>query len=298
MRFAMTYTRLRTEERMLLDAFELCGVSVEPIDLRQAVFDPSNADEWRQFDAVIERSVSLTAGLTCAHILGSWGVRCINPADVISVCSDKLATTLALERAGVPQPNVRIALSAESGLQAVGEIGYPAVLKPIVGSWGRLVSRVNDRDAADAVLEHRATLGSAMQHVVYAQEHIKKPERDIRVFVVGGSPIAAIVRSSQHWITNTARGARAEGLELTDELSDLAQRAARAAKADVVAVDVLECPERGLLVNELNHSMEFRNSVETTGVNIPLAVARYAIESTETSCPIDSSRNGEHTTCR
>lgn len=298
MRFAMTYTRLRTEERMLLDAFELCGVSVEPIDLRQAVFDPSNADEWRQFDAVIERSVSLTAAQTSAQILDSWGVRCINPADVISVCSDKLATTLALERAGVPQPNVRIALSAEYGLQAVGEIGYPAVLKPIVGSWGRLVSRVNDRDAAEAVLEHRATLGSAMQHVVYVQEHINKPERDIRVFVVGGSPIAAIVRYSSHWITNTARGARAEGFELTDELNDLAQRAARGVGADVVAVDVLECPERGLLVNELNHSMEFRNSVETTGVNIPLTVARYAIESTESSRSLEPSRNGDQTTCR
>ena len=276
MRIAMTYTRLRTEELLLLDAFEGLGIEVEPIDLRAVVFDPMNPGRWSAFDAVIDRSVSLTSTLTAVRILEGYGIRCINPLRAIEACSDKLSTTLALAGAGVPQPDVRVAVSPDAGLEAVEAIGYPAVLKPTVGSWGRLVARLNDRDAAEAVLEHLDTLGSAQQGVFYVQEHVNKPDRDIRVFVVGGEPIAAIVRHSAHWVTNTARGATAEGLELTDELRHLAVNGAEAVGADVVAVDLLECPERGLVVNELNHSMEFRNSITTTGVDIPRFVAEHA----------------------
>ncbi|MFG0305567.1 MAG: lysine biosynthesis protein LysX [Phycisphaerales bacterium JB040] len=275
MRIAMTYTRLRTEERLLLDAFSEIGIEPEPIDLRSVVFDPADPGRWAGFDAVVDRSVSLTATLTATRILESQGVRCINRFDAIQTCADKLATTLALVRAGVPTPGVRVATNAQTGLEAVEAIGYPCVLKPTIGSWGRLVARLNDRDAAEAILEHRETLGSVQQHVVYAQEYIDKPGRDIRVFVVGGQAIAAIVRNSPHWVTNTARGATAAGLPVSEELADLCVRAVDSVGADVAAVDVLECPRRGLLVNELNHSMEFRNSIDTTGVNIPGLVAQH-----------------------
>jgi [lysine-biosynthesis-protein LysW]---L-2-aminoadipate ligase len=285
MNIAMTYTRLRTEERMLLDAFEHLGVQCTPIDLRTVVFNPldplEGGVEWGDYDAVIDRSVSLTNTLVAVEMLEHFGIRCVNPLGAIEICSDKLATTLALVRAGVPTPAVRVATNARSGLEAIEHIGYPAVIKPTVGSWGRLVARVNDRDAAEAILEHRELLGSVQQQVFYVQEHIDKPGRDIRVFVVGNEPIAAIARSSEHWVTNTARGARAEGIELTAELREISINAAAATQADIVAVDLLECPERGLLVNELNHSMEFRNSTETTGVNIPELVARHVVQIAE-----------------
>ncbi len=285
MRIAMTYTRLRTEERMLLDAFEGIGVQVTPIELKNAVFNPMDPmdgpQRWGDYDAVIDRSLSLTNSMNSVRILESFGVRCINPLSAIEVCADKLATTLALVRAGVPTPQVRVATNAQSGVEAVEAIGYPAVIKPTVGSWGRLVARINDRDAAEAILEHRETLGSATQNVFYIQEHINKPDRDIRVFVVGGEAIAAIVRHSAHWVTNTARGATAEGMEITDELREISLSAANTTGADIVAVDLLECPVRGLLVNEMNHSMEFRNSMETTGVNIAERVARHAAQIAE-----------------
>jgi [lysine-biosynthesis-protein LysW]--L-2-aminoadipate ligase len=283
MHIAMTYTRLRAEERLLLDAFEALGVRVTPVDLRGVVFDPTEPGEWGGYDAVLDRSVSLTAALTATRVLGSMGVRCINGESAIAVCSDKLSTTLALVRAGVPTPAVRVTTGGEAAVQAVEEIGYPAVLKPTVGSWGRLVARVNDRDAAEAVIEHRETLGSAQQGVFYVQEHVDKPGRDIRVFVVAGEAIAAIVRTSGHWVTNTARGATAAGLPVSDELRDICVRSVAAVGADIAAVDVLECPRRGLLVNELNHSMEFRNSITTTGVDIPGIVAREVTRIAETA---------------
>jgi len=274
MRIAMCYTRLRVEERLLLDAFELAGVDVDPIDTRTLVLDPADAVRWATYDAVLDRSLSLTASLTIGRALESLGVRVINPPATTEVCSDKWRTTLALESAGIPTPRVRVALDQASALEAVESIGYPCVIKPTVGSWGRLVARVNDRDAAEAIIESRAALPGASSGVFYIQQHIDKPGRDLRVFVVGGEPIAAIVRTSEHWLTNTARGAQAANFEITNEAADLATRASDAVKADLVAadlvaVDLLECPERGLLVNELNHSMEFRNSIETTGVDIP-----------------------------
>ena len=284
MRIALTYTRLRTEERMLLDAFETQGVPATPVSLDSVVFDPAGPGPWEQYDAVVDRSVSLTATINSVRLLESYGLRCVNPLRAIETCSDKLATTIALERAGVPTPGVRVALNARSGLEAVEHIGYPAVLKPVVGSWGRLVSRVNDRDAAEAILEHRETLGSVSQRVVYAQEHIDKPGRDLRVFVVGGEPVAAIARTSEHWVTNTARGADATNAELSDELRDLSARAADAVGADVAAVDLFECPRRGLLVNELNHSLEFRNSVVATGVDIPALFAQHVLSVVEGAC--------------
>lgn len=268
---------------MLIDAFDALGVGVTPVDLREVVFNPASLGDWAQYDAVIDRSLSLTNSLVSVRVLESLGVRCINPLSAIEACADKLATTLALIGAGVPTPQVRVALDEEPGLEAIEQLGYPCVLKPTVGSWGRLVSRVNDRDSAEALLEHRAVLGSVNHHVVYAQEHINKPDRDIRVFVVGGRAIAAIERRSAHWLTNTARGAVAAGIPVTDELRDLSTRAVACLGADIAAVDVLECPRQGLMVNEVNHSMEFRNSVITTGVNIPEHVARHAISIAETA---------------
>jgi len=209
-------------------------------------------------------------------VLGLWGIPTLNHHDVIATCGDKLLTTAALLENGVPTPRTRLAFTAESALDAVEETGYPAVLKPVVGSWGRLLARVNDRDAAEAILEHKETLGSPQHGVFYIQEHVRKPARDIRAFVVGDETICAIYRYSGHWITNTARGGRAENCPVTPELDALCRAAARAVGGGIVAVDVLESDD-GLLVNEVNDTMEFRNSIDTTGVNIPARVVDYAL---------------------
>ncbi len=277
MRIAMPYTRLRVEEQLLLDAFQAAGVHVDPLDTRTVILALHEPDRWRTYDAVFDRSLSLTASLTIGRVLEGWGVRCVNPIRTVEVCSDKLHTSIALVRDGIPTPQVRVAVSPDAALDAIEQMGYPVVLKPTVGSWGRLVARVNDRDAAEALIEHRDTLGSVQHAVFYIQEHIDKPGRDIRVFVIGGEPIAAITRTSRHWVTNTARGATAANQPLTPEIRDIAARAAAAMRGDAVAIDLLECPRRGLLVNEINHSMEFRNSITTTGVDIPGLLVRQVI---------------------
>lgn len=269
MRIAMLYTRMRVEEQFLLDAFQAAGAEVEPIDTRSVVLCLGETERWQGYDAVFDRSLSLTASLTIGRVLEGLGVRCVNPVRTVEICSDKLRTSIEMVRHGVPTPQVRVAVAPAAALEAIEAIGYPAVLKPTVGSWGRLVARVNDRDAAEAIVEHRDELGSVQHGVFYVQEHIDKPGRDIRVFVVGGEAIAAITRTSLHWVTNTARGAVAANQEVTAEIRAIATRAAASVGGDAVAIDLLECPRRGLLVNEINHSMEFRNSIATTGVDIP-----------------------------
>lgn len=275
MKIGILYSRIRIEEKLLVQALEDRGVDFDLIDVRQVTLDLQQPEPWRQYDVILERCVSHSRAAGMLQILGSWGIPCVNDARVAQICGSKLETSLALVRAGVPTPQVQIAFTPEAALTAIEAMGYPVVLKPAVGSWGRLLAKVNDREAAEAVLEHKATLGSYHHSVVYIQEYIDKPDRDIRSFVVGDETICAITRHSAHWITNTARGGRSANCPVTPEIDRLSRAAAEAVGGGVVAVDLLETREGNLLVNEVNYTMEFRNSIDTTGVNIPDKVIDY-----------------------
>lgn len=276
-RVAVVYDRLRPEEKMLFDALERRGVPFSKLYAPQLTVDFSDLAALPQYDVVLERCVSQTRGLALSRVFTALGAKVLNTPDVIETCGDKLATNAALARAGVPTPRTGVAFDTESALALAETFGYPVVLKPTVGSWGRMVSRLSDRDALEAVLEHKETLGGSAHRVFYLQEFVRKPGRDIRAFVVGGEVVAAIYRTSEHWVTNTARGAVASNCPLYPELVETAQRAAQAVGGGVLAVDLLESG-RGLLVNEVNHTMEFRNSVSTTGIDIPARVVAYALE--------------------
>ncbi|MEM1186749.1 MAG: lysine biosynthesis protein LysX [Planctomycetota bacterium] len=274
---AILHTRIRTEERLLIEAFDHLGVQVDVVDARDVALDGRSLGRFAAHDVVLDRTVSLAASQTVGRVLESMGIRFVNRCRAIDRCSDKLRTNVALNAAGIPTPEMRVAVGASAALEAAEDLGYPVVLKPTIGSWGRLVARANDRDAAEAIIEHRAMLGSAAQQVFYIQEHVEKPGRDLRLFVVGGETIAGIARMSDHWVTNTARGASASGYEITPELDRLCRGVSEAVGADICAVDLFECPRRGLLVNEVNHSLEFRNSIEPTGVDIPLRIAENVV---------------------
>nr|WP_299025107.1 lysine biosynthesis protein LysX [uncultured Thermanaerothrix sp.] len=277
LRIGVLYSRLRVEEKWIFAALEQRGVDYERLDDRFVHFDLDNPGPWLQYDAILERSISYARGLYALRVLNAWGIPTVNTAAVAEVCGDKLATSAALTRAGIPQPRTVVAFTAEAALEAIEQLGYPVVLKPVVGSWGRLLSKINDRDAAEAILEHKEVLGSYQHQIFYIQEYIEKPGRDIRAFVLGDRTVAAIYRKSEHWITNTARGGQGEVCPITSELEELCGRAAAAVGGGVLAIDILEHPERGLLVNEINHTMEFHTTVPTTGVDIPGMIVDYVL---------------------
>lgn len=268
-------SRVRVEEKLLLEAFERKGVRTKLIDDRELVLRLEERPDLG-VDVVLERCIQHSRALYALAVLETHGIPTVNTFEVADVCGNKLLTTMRLIRDKVPSPRTRLAFTPESALSAVEELGYPAVLKPLVGSWGRLISKVNDRDAAESVLEHKDVLGTYMHSIYYVQEYVRKPGRDIRAFVVGDETIGAIYRASPHWITNTARGGQATKCPVTPELDDLCVRAARAVGGGVVAIDVLEGPD-GLLVNEVNYTMEFRNSIDTTGVDIPAKVVDHVV---------------------
>jgi [lysine-biosynthesis-protein LysW]--L-2-aminoadipate ligase len=277
------HSRVRQEEKWIFAAFERLGLEVDRIDDRRVSFDLDRPDPWREYDAILERSLSYTTGLQALRVLNAWGIPTVNTAAVAEICGDKLATSAALARAGVPQPRTMVAFEPESALEAMENLGYPVVLKPVVGSWGRLLAKINDRDAAEAILEHKATLGSVQHSIFYIQEYIEKPGRDIRAFVIGERAITAIYRSSSHWITNTARGAAGEICPLTAPLEEICLAASAAVGGGVLAIDVLEDPQRGLLVNEINHTMEFHTTQPISGIDLAGLIAEYVVAVAEAS---------------
>jgi [lysine-biosynthesis-protein LysW]--L-2-aminoadipate ligase len=268
------YTRLRAEEKYLLEELEK-RPNVEIVRVKDdgQFFDISHIPE--KVDALFERSVSYSRGLYISKIYEANGVKVVNTPQVAERCGDKYVTSQILVQNGIPTPRVLMAFDEESALAAVDAMGYPCVLKPVVGSWGRLLAKVDNRHAAESFIEHKASLGVNHQ-VFYIQEYVNKPGRDIRAFVVGEEPIAAIYRSSENWITNTSRGGIATNCPLTPELGDICRRAAQAIGGGLLAIDVFET-DNGLTVNEVNHTMEFRNSITTTGVNIPALMVDYVI---------------------
>ncbi|MCD6285123.1 MAG: lysine biosynthesis protein LysX [Anaerolineae bacterium] len=270
-------SRIRVEEKLLIQALNRRGVNYDTIDDRRVIFDIQN-NGWNSYDVIVERCVSHSRALYALLLFRDWGIPTVNTYEVAENCGNKLLTTSALVRARIPTPLTKIAFTPQSALEAIEEMGYPVVLKPGVGSWGRLLSKINDREAAETVLEHKQVLGSYHHSIYYIQEYIHKPGRDIRVFVVGDETICAIYRDSEHWITNTARGGKASNCPVTPELNELCLASARAVGGGVLALDVFEDPDRGLLVNEINYTMEFRNSIDTTGVDIPAKVVDYVLD--------------------
>lgn len=276
MRVGVLLSRVRVEEKLLFAELDTRGVDWSRIDDPELIL--SLHEPLTGFDVILERSINHTRALHSLRVFNDWGIPTVNEYQVAEVCGNKLLTSTALVRAGVPTPKTTVAFTPASALAAIETLGYPVVLKPPVGSWGRLLSKVNDRDAAEALLEHKEILGSFHHSTYYIQEYIQKPERDIRAFVVGEETICAIYRYSRHWITNTARGGQSANCPVTPELDAICQAAARAVGGGVLAIDLVETADGGFSVIEVNYTMEFRNSIEPTGVNIPGRIVDFVLD--------------------
>jgi len=274
-RIGFLYSRTRVEEKLLLEEMERRpDVEVVRINDGERYFDIAQPPV--DVDVVFERSISYSRGLYVSRIFEAHGIPVVNPSAVAERCGDKYVTSQILVRSGIPTPRVLMAFDPDAALEAIETLGYPCVLKPVIGSWGRLLARIDNREMAETIIEHKSSLGVNHQ-VFYAQEYINKPGRDIRAFVIGDEPIAAIYRASENWITNTARGGQASNCPMTPELRDICQRTAQAMGGGLLAVDLFETAD-GLTVNEVNHTMEFRNSIDTTGVNIPARMVDHIVE--------------------
>lgn len=266
---------IRAEERGLIEAFGRRRTPAQYVDDRYLVVDLGK-QHFPLPAVVLNRSVSATRRHYVGRLFESQGCRVLNSASVVETCDDKVLTALALAPFGVPTPRTQVAIGCGAGPSAVNAVGFPAVVKSPTGSWGRMVSRVNDKDAAEAVFEYRAHLGP--QHgVALVQDLIDKPGRDIRVVVLGGAVLGALYRESEHWRTNTSRGAATSVCPLDDELVKIAVAAADAVGGGFVGVDLMESPSGELLVSEVNATVQLGGFVEQHGTAVYDQVVDYVL---------------------
>jgi len=279
---------VRTEEKLIFQALRERGVAFDRIDTRKLVLDLNldghGADKPMQsrgqfdnYGIVLVRCLSNSRALCASRVLQMQGVRTVNTRDAIATCGDKILTNLALLEYGIPTPRAAMAFSRESALVGAHDIGYPVVVKPPIGSWGRLMAKVNDRQTAESIVEHKEAMDNSGGSPFYVQDYIHKPGYDIRTLVVGDETLYAVRRSSAHWITNTARGGQVSNLAVTDELDRLSLAAAAAVGGEIVAVDILEDADGVLTVNEVNHTPEFHGAMQVTDVDIAGKMVDYVL---------------------
>ncbi len=262
---------VRADERRLLDALDRRKVSYACLDTRQLSFAPGSPPAAFPWQLVMNREIGQVRAAYAARSLQAAGVTVMNDAACIEVCGDKWRTSLALAAAGLPAPRTALGLTPQAGLDALDQIGYPALIKPLTGSWGRLIAELRDRQLASELFEYVAALPGPQSHLVYVQELIVKPGRDIRAIVVGGDLIGATYRIAADLKTNVARGATSKPCPPTPELAKLAIEAAAAVGADIAAVDLVEDRSGNLLVLEVNHRVEFSGFQHAMGDRVDVA---------------------------
>ncbi|HEV2074262.1 MAG TPA: lysine biosynthesis protein LysX [Thermomicrobiales bacterium] len=270
LRLGVLVSYLRQEEKLILAAARARGMIVTPIFDRELSLNlsaPSAAESGVDIDVLLDRSVVHSRAGYTLWAMNRWGVPTLNSPAAVTICDDKARASMVLEAAGIPSPRTYVAYSVESALRACEELGYPAVLKPVAGSWGRLIAKVNGPDQARAIIRQKSEHGSFHHEIYYIQEFIQKPGRDIRAYVVGDEIVAASYRTSEHWITNAARGAVSVPCPVTPEIEELALRACKVVGARLAGVDLIETDE-GLKVIEINTGGEFKGLMTTTNRDI------------------------------
>jgi [lysine-biosynthesis-protein LysW]--L-2-aminoadipate ligase len=274
-RVGLLYSRIRKDEKLLLSELRDRGHDVEKIDVRDEQFglDGTTANV-EGLDLALDRCLSTSRSLYVTRYMNAYGVPTVNAPETAATCADKVRTSLALAGADVPTPRTEVAFTVESAIESIDRFGYPCVLKPVIGSWGRLMAKIDSESAAEAVLEHKATLGHYEHKVFYVQEFVEKPGRDIRVVAADGEPIAAMTRSSDHWLTNAAQGGSVEEFAVGPEVADLVETASSAVGDGLLGVDLMETGD-GYTVHEVNHTVEFKALDSCTDVDVPAAAVDW-----------------------
>ena len=278
-KICIVFDRLRTEEKLLQKKAEELGYETSMIDAKITSFDTDSKPENFDFgDVVLERCVSYYRGLHFTACLEFLDIPVINKFDVANTCGNKMITSMLLKKNNIPTPKTYFSFSAETALENFENIGYPLVIKPIIGSWGRSVMPIKDKDTAEAVIENRQVTDGPQDRIYYLQEMIDRPPRDIRVITVGDQAVSAMYRkSSGGFKTNIALGADPELCQITKEMEDLCEKTSKAVGGGILGIDLMEDKERGFVVHEVNNTVEFKGLVKVSEKNIPKEMIDYAV---------------------
>ena len=274
---SILYDTIRWEEKALFDAAKKKNIDAKMVDCKGLSVNLDSSKE--EFGTVIQRCVSYYRSLHSTAALEGKGINVINSLNTSILAGNKLFTHMLLVKNNIPTPFSAVAFSEEAAIEFLDKQGYPMVLKPTVGSWGRMIALLKDRDAAEGIMETREKMYPIYQ-VYYLEEFVNRPPRDIRAIMVGDKVVAAIYRYSGdgQWKTNMALGGKAEPMKVTKELEDICIKAKNAVQGQIVGIDLMESKEKGLVVHEVNNTTEYKNTVRVTGVDIPALMINYAIQ--------------------
>ena len=271
------YDTIRLEEKLLIESAKKNDINLEMVDCKKLFVD---LNDNKNFDGpVLQRCVSYYRNLHSTAAIEGQGTKVVNCLNTGIFAGNKLFTHMLLQKAGVPTPDATVAFSKDSALEALDKNGFPKIIKPTVGSWGRMVSKINDMDSAEGIIDGREAMYPIHQ-VHFLEEFVERPPRDIRVIVIGDNVAAGIYRNSGdgNWKTNTHLGGSAETCEITNEIEDICIKAKDAVYGDIVGIDLMESNDKGMVVHEINNTTEFRNVVRVTGVDIPKLMLEYVKE--------------------
>lgn len=277
--FFILYDQLRWEEKSLIEAAKKKDIKLEVINCRENSIDLDKDEFTYCDDIILQRCVSYYNNLHSTAAFEGLGAKMINSLYTAIMCGNKLFTHMELAKSGIAIPKAFCAFSNQSAMDILNKNGYPKVIKPVVGSWGRMVALLRDKEAAEAVIEDREHM-YPLYHVFYFEEFVKRPPRDIRCIVVGNKVVAAIYRYSgdNEWKTNMALGGKAEACKVTNEMEDLCLKVAKTLKGEILGVDLMESDENGLLVHEVNNTTEFKNTVRVTEIDIPSLIIDHMVK--------------------
>ena len=276
------FDKLRFEEKALYNTAIKKGVEVRLVDSRNIIIDTDDlgSNEFEFGDILLQRSISHFRGQFITYCLELCGYNVINSSRIGEICGNKLLTSMILKKNDIPTPKSYFSFNSDSAFNFISTIDLeqnPLVFKPVIGSWGRGVFPVRTKEIGKIIIEMRQESTSPFSSIFYFQELIHRPPRDIRCIVVGEKLVAAVYRysSDDEWRTNVAKGGKAELIEVTTELEELALKAARAVGTGVLGIDMMEDQNRGLLVHEINNTVEFRGASLATGIDIADMIIEY-----------------------
>ncbi|MDA4112410.1 MAG: lysine biosynthesis protein LysX [Thaumarchaeota archaeon] len=273
------FDRVRWEEKELGRQLEIRGVPYDMIDAKSQVLALDKTLFTTVPGRILVRCVSFYRGLNASSVYEAHGIETINSSKILDICGNKLLTSQLLAKNGVPTPKTIVSFSPEGAMQAVEEIGFPCVMKPIIGSWGRQVVPIRDRETAEAFIEMREQLNDSMHTIFYIQEMINRPPRDIRCIAVGDEIVASVYRYAppENWKTNVALGGHSEPCKVTSELEETILKTVSVVGAGVLGIDLMERSSSEFVVHEVNGTVEFKGAQTVTSNSIAGRIADYLI---------------------
>ncbi|TRM74817.1 lysine biosynthesis protein LysX [Sulfolobus sp. E1] len=269
MRIGLLYDILRWEEKNLVEESKKLGFKLYPLYTKDTVFFSNELKLNEDIDIFLQRNVSHNRALVTSFIIEQMGYHVINDYNNLILCENKIFTTYLLSKHNINVPKTYVAFNRISALEYAKKLGFPVVVKPVEGSWGRMVAKADNADTLYSYLEYQEFTNQKYKDIFYVQEFINKPNRDIRVFVIGDEVPVGIYRVNEgNWRTNTALGAKALPLKIDEEIREIALKVQKIVGGFFLGIDVFEDKERGYIVDEVNGVPEYKNTVRVNNFNL------------------------------